>query len=85
MLRAIDALGLFDRTRAPAADDRATTGQIDEFNRNIDGTPAFYWLVTEGNDRITQVNAGPSAVEPLQSLRSRTDSGGGGRPMWPVC
>jgi hypothetical protein len=62
MLRAIDALGLFDRTRAPAPDDRATTGQIETFNRNIDGTPAFYWLISEGNDRITQVNAGRAWV-----------------------
>jgi hypothetical protein len=62
MLRAIDALGLFDRSRAPAADDRATTGQIDEFNRNIDSTPAFYWLISEGNDRVTQVDAGRAWV-----------------------
>jgi hypothetical protein len=62
MLRVVDALGLFDRTRAPAPDDRATTGQIDTFNQAIDSTPAFYWLISEGNDRITQVNAGRAWV-----------------------
>lgn len=62
MMRAITALGLFDRTVAPAPDDQATTGQINEFNAHIDGTPAFYWLVTEGNDRVTQVNAGRAWV-----------------------
>lgn len=62
MLRVIDTFGLFDRTRAPAPEDRATTGQIDEFNRNIDGTPAFYWLVSEGNDRTTQIAAGRAWV-----------------------
>ncbi len=62
MVRAITALGLFDRTVAPAPDDQATTGQINEFNAHIDGTPAFYWLVTEGNDRVTQVNAGRAWV-----------------------
>lgn len=62
MLRAINALGLFDRSRAPAADDMATTGQIDEFNKKIDSTPAFYWLISEGNDRITQINAGRAWV-----------------------
>ena len=62
MVRAITALGLFDRTVAPAPDDQATTGQITEFNAHIDGTPAFYWLVTEGNDRVTQVNAGRAWV-----------------------
>lgn len=53
MVRAISALGLFDRTVAPAPDDQATTGQLTEFNAHIDSTPAFYWLVTEGNDRVT--------------------------------
>ncbi|MDP1781836.1 MAG: twin-arginine translocation pathway signal protein [Hydrogenophaga sp.] len=62
MVRAITALGLFDRTVAPAPDDQATTGQINEFNAHIDGTPAFYWLVAEGNDRVTQVNAGRAWV-----------------------
>ena len=62
MVRAITALGLFDRTVAPAPDDQATTGQITEFNAHIDGTPAFYWLVTEGNDRATQVSAGRAWV-----------------------
>jgi len=62
MVRAITALGLFDRSVAPAADDQATTGQINEFNTHINGTPAFYWLVTEGNDRVTQVNAGRAWV-----------------------
>jgi len=58
MLRLINALGLFDRTVAPGPDDMATTGQIREFNTHIDGTPAFYWMVSEGNERITQVDAG---------------------------
>ncbi|WP_439520329.1 Acg family FMN-binding oxidoreductase [Hydrogenophaga sp.] len=58
MVRALDAVGLFDRSVAPAPDDFATTGQIDEFNAKIDSTPAFFWLVTEGNDRVTQINSG---------------------------
>lgn len=62
MVRALTALGLFDRSVAPAPDDQATTGQIDEFNAHIDGTPAFYWLVGEGNDRLAQINAGRAWV-----------------------
>ena len=62
VVRAIHALGLFDRTRAPGPDDMATTRQIEEFNANIDSTPAFYWLISEGNDRVTQVNAGRAWV-----------------------
>lgn len=58
MVRALDAVGLFDRSVAPAPDDFATTSQLDEFNAKIDTTPAFFWLVTEGNDRITQINSG---------------------------
>jgi hypothetical protein len=58
MARALTALGLFDRSKAPGPDDMATTSQLKDFNVKIAGTPAFYWLVTEGNDRKTQVNAG---------------------------
>lgn len=58
MVRLLTALGLFDRSKAPAADDTAITGQIKEFNAKIAATPAFFWMVTEGNDRATQVMAG---------------------------
>lgn len=62
MVRALDAVGLFDRSVAPAPDDFATTSQLDEFNAKIDTTPAFFWLVTQGNDRITQINSGRAYV-----------------------
>jgi hypothetical protein len=58
MARAFAALGLFDRSKAPGPQDMATTGQIKDFNAKIAATPAFFWLVTQGNDRKTQVNAG---------------------------
>jgi hypothetical protein len=51
-------LGLFDRSKAPAADSLATTGQIKDFNRKLESTPAFLWMVSQGNDRATQVRAG---------------------------
>jgi hypothetical protein len=51
-------IGLFDRSKAPAPDDYATTSQIKEFNAKLDSTPGFLWMVTDGNDRETQVNAG---------------------------
>lgn len=62
MVRALTALGLFDRSQAPGPDDMATTGQIKDFNSRIAATPAFFWLVTEGNGRSTQVNAGRAYV-----------------------
>jgi hypothetical protein len=62
MVRALAAVGLFDRSKAPGPTDSATTMQIDDFNPKIDTTPAFYWLVTEGNERVTQVNAGRAWV-----------------------
>lgn len=62
MVRALDAVGLFDRSVAPAPDDFATTSQLEEFNAKIDTTPAFFWLVTEGNDRITQIHSGRAYV-----------------------
>lgn len=58
MVRALDAMGLFDRSAAPGPDDFATTSQIKDFNTKIDTTPAFFWLVTEGNGREAQINSG---------------------------
>lgn len=58
LLRLITGIGLFDRTQASAPDSSAVTGQIDEFNANLATTPAFLSLITQGNDRITQINAG---------------------------
>ena len=58
MVVALDKLGLFDRTHAPAADDYATTSQIKDFDVKLASTPGFLWMVTPGNDRVTQVNAG---------------------------
>ena len=58
MVRALTALGLFDRSKAPGPDDAATTGQIKDFNAKVAATPAFFWMLTEGNGRKTQVNAG---------------------------
>jgi hypothetical protein len=57
-VRAVTALGLFDRSKAPAADDANIRQQIEEFEQKLAATPAFFWLVTPGNDRATQVQAG---------------------------
>ena len=54
----MDRLGLFDRSQAPGPDDFATTSQIKDFGTKIASTPGFLWLVSRGNDRVTQVNAG---------------------------
>jgi hypothetical protein len=51
-------LGLFARSRAPGPDDFATTSQISDFAGKMESTPAFLWMVTEANDRVTQVEAG---------------------------
>jgi len=51
-------LGLFDRSQAPGPDDFATTSQIKDFGEKIASTPGFLWMVSNGNDRTTQVNAG---------------------------
>lgn len=62
MVVLMDRVGLLDRSRPPGADDFATTSQIKDFNAKLDSTPAFLWMVTEGNDRVTQVNAGRAFV-----------------------
>jgi hypothetical protein len=58
MVVLLDKLGLFDRSHAPAPDDYATTSQLEAFSEKLESTPAFLWISTEGNNRITQVNAG---------------------------
>lgn len=62
MLRALSAVGLLDRSRPPAADAYATTSQLEQFDRKLAATPAFFSLVSDGNDRITQVRAGRAYV-----------------------
>jgi hypothetical protein len=32
--------------------------KIKDFGRNLKSTPSFFWMVTEGNEHSTQVNAG---------------------------
>jgi len=55
-------LGLFDRSKAPEPDDSATVDQIENFNKNLESTPGFLWMITEGNGRTAQVNAGRAYV-----------------------
>ena len=58
LVRALVALGLFDRSQPSAPDSMAVQGQIREFNDKLATTPAFFWLVTADNDRVAQVQAG---------------------------
>lgn len=55
-------VGLFDRGKVPAPDDYVTTSQIKDFDAKLASTPGFLWMVTDGNDRATQVNAGRAYV-----------------------
>lgn len=61
-IRAVVALGLFDRNKAPASDDSSIASQIKDFNAKIDATPAFFYMVSKGNDRQTQINVGRAYV-----------------------
>jgi len=58
MVVLLNRVGLFDRSKAPAPDDYASTSQIKDFGNKLGSTPGFLWMVTEGNDRVTQVDAG---------------------------
>jgi len=58
MVVLLDRVGLFDRSKAPGPHDYATTSQVEDFTKKLDSTPGFLWMVTQGNDRVTQVNAG---------------------------
>ena len=54
----LNRFGLFDRSQAPKPNDFATTSQIKDFGEKLASTSAFLWMVSEGNERVTQVNAG---------------------------
>ena len=62
MVRALNALGLFDRTKASAPDSSEIKGQLERFNAAIASTPAYFWLSTEHNDRTTQLQTGRAYV-----------------------
>jgi len=78
MVRAMTARGLFDRSKPPGPGDAATTAQLKDFNAKIATTPAFFWMVTDGNDRKTQVNAGRAYV------RAQLAATGQGLSMQPL-
>ena len=62
MLVTLAKLGLIDRTRFPAPDSQAITAQIRDFDAITDATPAYLWIVTEGNAREQQIAAGRAYV-----------------------
>ncbi len=58
MVVLLNRIGLFDRSKAPGPDDYASTSQVKDFGKKLASTPGFLWMVSEGNDRIAQINAG---------------------------
>lgn len=61
-VRALTALGLFDRSQASAPDSSEIREQLQRFNTHIASTPAFCWLNTSSNDRVSQLQAGRAYV-----------------------
>lgn len=62
LLVALARTGLLDRTQFPAPDSQATQGQLEDFDAITASTPAYLWLVTEGNRRSQQIDAGRAYV-----------------------
>lgn len=62
MVRALVALGLFDRSRPSPPDSLAIRSQLKDFDANIAATPSFFWMTTDDNDRTTQLLAGRAYV-----------------------
>jgi hypothetical protein len=62
MVVLMNRVGLFDRSHAPAPDAFATTSQIRDFNKKSASTPGFLWMVSNGNSRVVQVQAGRAYV-----------------------
>ena len=53
---------LFDRRQFPAAESSATTGQLRDFAAITAPTPAYLWLVSQGNRRAQQIGAGRACL-----------------------
>jgi hypothetical protein len=62
ILRFLVATGLFDRSKVPSPDDSGIKGQVEDFNTKLEKTPAFFWMISEGNGRKTQIIAGRAYV-----------------------
>ena len=62
MVVVLARLGLFDRSKAPAPGDSAIKSQLERFDKNLASTPGFFWIVTQGNSRLQQIQAGRSYV-----------------------
>jgi len=58
MLVTLARIGFVDRNKFPAPNSQATVSQINGFNAVTDATPAYLWMVTEGNTRRQQILAG---------------------------
>ena len=62
MLVTLAKLGFINREEFPAPDSSATQQQIAGFDAATASTPAYLWLVTEGNSRRQQIDAGRAYV-----------------------
>lgn len=62
LLVLLDKTGLFDRSRFPAPGSQTISTQIKDFDAITASTPAYFWLVTEGNRRAQQIDAGRAHV-----------------------
>jgi hypothetical protein len=58
----LERIGFFDRNKFPAPDSSATKGQLKDFDAITAATPAYFWLSTEGNSRVQQIDAGRAYV-----------------------
>ena len=61
MVVLLTRLGVFDRSKAPP-DDYVVESQVEDFRRCLNSSTGFLWLISDGNDRVTQINAGRAYV-----------------------
>ncbi len=58
----LSKVGLLDTNQFPSPDSQATQGQIKNFDAITQSTPAYLWVVTDGNSRVQQIEAGRAYV-----------------------
>ncbi len=62
IVRALDTLGMFDRTKPPAQGSSAHGNMMARFSAYSQTAMGFVWLHTQGNSRMQQIQAGRAHV-----------------------
>jgi len=59
----LNKLGMFDRDNPPKPGSRNYDGQIERFNKSVDSTPGWFYITSNSNTRLDQLEIGKTFVK----------------------